>query len=69
MLEPYLTFTSVIVATGLIALVDDAIKSRFHSKRSVQFVLPVPSKSPLKMEYLGPKQLIDEVFHRRHSAT
>ncbi|KAI9799360.1 MAG: hypothetical protein M1833_004059 [Piccolia ochrophora] len=55
----------VIVATGLIALVDDSIKRRFHSKRSVQIVLPIPSKSPLKVDTVGPKRLIDEVFHRR----
>ncbi|KAA6414986.1 MAG: hypothetical protein FRX48_01737 [Lasallia pustulata] len=62
----------VIVATGLIALVDDCIKSRWHQKKSVQLKLPVPMKSPLKMnmEYVGPKRLIDEVFNRRgHTAT
>lgn len=62
----------MIVATGLIALVDDCIKSRWHQKKSVQLKLPVPMKSPLKMnmEYVGPKRLIDEVFNRRgHTAT
>ncbi|KAI9817916.1 MAG: hypothetical protein M1832_004536 [Thelocarpon impressellum] len=54
----------VIVATGLVALVDDAIKNSFHQKRAVQIVLPVQSKS-MKMDYVGPKKLIDEVFHRR----
>ncbi|KAI9842788.1 MAG: hypothetical protein M1837_006891 [Sclerophora amabilis] len=58
----------VIVATGLTALVDDSIKRRFHNKNSMQLLLPVPPKSPLKMEYIGPKRLIDEVFHRRHSS-
>jgi len=59
----------VIVATGLIALVDDCIQRRFHRKRAVQLVLPVPMKTPLKMnmEYVGPKRLIDEVFNRRRT--
>ncbi|KAL8957336.1 MAG: hypothetical protein Q9193_005364 [Seirophora villosa] len=57
----------VIVATGMIALVDDSIKSKFHQKDSVHMGIPTMMKSPLKMnmEYVGPKQLIDEVFHRR----
>ncbi|KAL8951357.1 MAG: hypothetical protein Q9222_002658 [Ikaeria aurantiellina] len=57
----------VIVATGLIALVDDSIKSKFHQKRGVRMSVPAMMKSPLKMnmEYVGPKQLIDEIFHRR----
>lgn len=60
---------SAIVATGLIALVDDCIKRRWHSKNSVQMTLPMLVKSPLKMnmEYVGPKRLIDEVFNRRGS--
>lgn len=56
----------VIVATGLVALIDDAIKMRFSSKRTAQLVLPVPAKT--MMEYVGPKKLIDEVFHRRSSS-
>ncbi|RPB03705.1 hypothetical protein L873DRAFT_1669137 [Choiromyces venosus 120613-1] len=58
----------VIMATGLTALVDDCIKRRFHKKKTVQLVLPMPMiKSPMKMkmEYVGPKRLIDEVFNRR----
>ncbi|KAI9842719.1 MAG: hypothetical protein M1838_002999 [Thelocarpon superellum] len=50
-----------IVATGLMALVDDTIKCRFHSKRSVQLVIPLK-------DYVAPKKLIDEVFHR-HGAS
>ena len=58
---------SVIVATGLIALVDDSIKSKFHQKNKVHMSVPAMMRSPLKMnmEYVGPKQLIDEIFHRR----
>ncbi|CUS10808.1 unnamed protein product [Tuber aestivum] len=58
----------VIMATGLTALVDDSIKRRFHKKKTVQLVLPMPMiKNPMKMnlEYVGPKRLIDEVFNRR----
>ena len=59
-------YQSTIVASGLIALVDDAIKSRFHNKRSVQLVLPIPSKTSFK-DYTSPKKLIDEIFHRPSS--
>ncbi|KAL8732062.1 MAG: hypothetical protein Q9166_003015 [cf. Caloplaca sp. 2 TL-2023] len=57
----------VIIATGLIVLVDDSIKSKFHQKSGVRMSVPALMKSPLKMnmEYVGPKQLIDEIFHRR----
>ncbi|KAG7007863.1 hypothetical protein G7Y79_00008g025010 [Physcia stellaris] len=58
----------VIVATGLIALVDDCIKSRWHQKGSgAQTRFPMLAKSPLKMnmEFVGPKRLVDEVFNRR----
>ncbi|KAH0608683.1 uncharacterized protein H6S33_001817 [Morchella sextelata] len=53
----------VIVATGLTALVDDCIKRKFHKKKTVHMVLPIPMvSSPLKMkmEYVGPRRLIDE---------
>lgn len=59
---------SVIVATGLSALVDDCIKRKFHKKKTVHMMLPIPMvNSPLKMkmEYVGPRRLIDEVFNRR----
>ncbi|MCJ1468670.1 hypothetical protein MMC07_007299 [Pseudocyphellaria aurata] len=58
-----------IVATGLIALVDDCINRRWRSKNSVHLTLPTLMKSPLKMnmEYVGPKRLLDEVFNRRGS--
>jgi len=58
----------VVIATGMTALVDDCIKRKFHKKKTVQLVLPVPlvrSQSKMKMEYIGPKQLIDEMLHRR----
>ncbi|KAI9874051.1 MAG: hypothetical protein M1830_010250 [Pleopsidium flavum] len=57
----------VIVATGLIALVDDSIHRHWHSKRGMHLTLPMPMKSAFKtnIEYVGPKRLIDEVFNRR----
>jgi hypothetical protein len=51
------------------ALVDDCIKRRFHSKQSTQMHIPLLRNSSFKManlEYIGPKRLIDEVFHRKH---
>ena len=58
---------SIIVASGLIALVDDCIKSRFHQKRRVYMSLPMLHKTPFKLntEYVGAKRLMDEVFNRR----
>lgn len=63
--------TSVIVASGLIALVDDCIKSRWHQKSRVQMAVPMLTKSPTKMnmEYVGPRRLMDEVFNRREKTS
>jgi hypothetical protein len=51
------------------ALVDDCIKRRFSSKQSTQLHIPLIRNASFKMnmEYIGPKRLIDEVFHRRTS--
>lgn len=59
----------VIVSTGLLALVDDCIKRRWHQKDRFQLKIPVPllSKGKLNMQYIGPKRLIDELFNRRGS--
>jgi hypothetical protein len=58
----------VIVATGLIALVDDYIKRRFKPKPKHTRHISVPL-TPLKMdfEYVGPKALVEHVFRRRSS--
>ncbi|KAF2824356.1 hypothetical protein CC86DRAFT_326989 [Ophiobolus disseminans] len=58
--------SDVVVATGLMALVDDCIKRRFHSKQSTQLHIPLIRSTSFKMnmEYIGPKRLIDEMFHR-----
>lgn len=60
--------SDVVVATGLMALVDDCIKRRFHTQQSTQLHIPLLRSASLKMnmEYIGPKRLIDEVFHRKH---
>ncbi|KAI8931217.1 hypothetical protein NX059_011566 [Plenodomus lindquistii] len=60
--------SDVVVATGLMALVDDCIKRRFHSQQSKQLHIPLLRTSSFKMnmEYVGPMRLIDEVFHRKH---
>ena len=60
---------SIIVASGLLTLVDDCIKGRWHQKRRVQMTVPV-LKSPVKMnmEYVGAKRLVDEVFNRKDKA-
>lgn len=51
------------------ALVDDCIKRRFHSKQSTQLHIPLMRSASLKMnmEYVGPKRLIDEMFNRGSS--
>jgi len=58
--------SDVVIATGLMALVDDCIKRRFHSKQSTQLHIPLIRNGSFKMnmDYIGPKRLIDEVFHR-----
>ncbi|KAL9128205.1 MAG: hypothetical protein Q9217_003078 [Psora testacea] len=57
----------VIMASGLIALVDDCIKRRWHQKTHMQLTIPsLPrSLSKMDMDCVGPKRLIDEVFNRR----
>jgi len=57
----------VVVATGLIALVDDSIRRRWHNKRHVLLTLPKTSAFMKSVDAVGPKKLIDEMFHRRGS--
>ncbi|OQO02681.1 hypothetical protein B0A48_12210 [Cryoendolithus antarcticus] len=49
--------SDVVVSAGLLALVDNTIRERFHSKTTKQILLP-------KVEYVGPKRLINEMFRR-----
>jgi len=57
----------VVIATGLMALVDDCIKSMWPPKRSRPFILPLFSIPSIRLdlEYIGPRKLIDQVFNRR----
>ncbi|KAL4877303.1 hypothetical protein BJY04DRAFT_130481 [Aspergillus karnatakaensis] len=54
----------VIVATGLMVLVDDCIRRRWHQSTASQLILPKRSSFSKRKNLLSPKQLIDEVFHR-----
>ncbi|KAJ5708124.1 hypothetical protein N7488_007925 [Penicillium malachiteum] len=58
----------VIVATGLVTLVDDCIRRRWHHERRVPWILPARSSLTKSLERMGPRRLIDEVLQRRGSA-
>ena len=57
--------SDAIVAAGLMALVDDSIRSHFHSEESK--LLLIPSKLNMGVEYVGPTRLINEMFGRKDS--
>ena len=59
--------SSVIVATGLVALVDDCIRRRWHHERR-PWILPAQSSLTKSLERMGPRRLIGEVLQRRGSA-
>jgi len=56
----------VIIATGLIALVDDCIKRRFHSKKHTTVSLPM-TQVKMDMEFVGPRAMVEHMFKRRNS--
>ncbi|RDW80598.1 hypothetical protein BP5796_05296 [Coleophoma crateriformis] len=58
----------VIIATGLIALIDDCIKRQFHSKPKTVHHVSLPL-TPLKMEmeFIGPRAMVEHMFKRRNS--
>ncbi|KAE8133725.1 hypothetical protein BDV38DRAFT_180194 [Aspergillus pseudotamarii] len=58
----------MIVVTGLMVLVDDSIRRRWHSRKHGQLMFPVRSSLTRSMEFMGPRRLLSEVFHRRGSA-
>ncbi|KAJ5128558.1 hypothetical protein N7526_006724 [Penicillium atrosanguineum] len=60
----------VIVATGLVSLVDDYIRRRWHGARRVPWISPARSSisKGLETARLGPRRLIGEVMQRRGSA-
>ena len=51
--------SDVVVSAGLMALVDNTIRDRFHAKQEKPSILP-------KVEYVGPKRLINEMFRPNH---
>ncbi|KLU82576.1 hypothetical protein MAPG_01648, partial [Magnaporthiopsis poae ATCC 64411] len=55
----------VIVATGLIALVDDCIKERWQTPKMHR--IPMTSRT-VNLDSVGPKAFIRQVFGRRNSA-
>ena len=57
-----LILSSVIMASGLVALVDDYIKRRWHEESRRLMTVPMLTKPPLR---LGPKRLMDGVFDRK----
>jgi hypothetical protein len=67
-LEALTDVADVIVATGLIALVDDCIKRRFHSEtRHVRQVAVPMTPLRLDIEFVGPKAIVEHMFKRRNS--
>lgn len=64
-MEALTDVADVILATGLIALVDDCIKRRFHSKTKHHQVA-VPGTSTT-MEFVTPKAMVEHMFKRRNS--
>jgi hypothetical protein len=49
----------VVISAGLMALVDNTIRDRFQTKQEKPSILP-------KVEYVGPKRLINEMFRPNH---
>ncbi|KAL2171487.1 hypothetical protein VTG60DRAFT_2655 [Thermothelomyces hinnuleus] len=56
----------VIMATGLIALVDDCIKERWQTKKAHRIPMPSPLKS-VNLDAVSTKALMQHVFGRRYS--
>ncbi|CCF33893.1 hypothetical protein CH063_05992 [Colletotrichum higginsianum] len=56
----------VIVATGLMALVDDCIKHRWQTKKIHRIPVPLTSRT-VDVEYVGPRAFVQHLFQRRAS--
>ncbi|KXX75316.1 hypothetical protein MMYC01_208505 [Madurella mycetomatis] len=56
----------VIMATGLMALVDDCIKERWETKKVHRIPVPLTSKT-VNFENVSPKAIMQHVFGRRYS--
>jgi hypothetical protein len=59
---------SVIVATGLIALVDDCIKRHFHSKSNRHTHHTVPL-TPLDIQFITPKAMMEHYLNKRRNSS
>ena len=66
-----LILSSVIMASGLVALVDDCINRRCHQKSRMQMMVPKFPKAPFRLntESVGPKRLLDDILNRREKST
>jgi hypothetical protein len=53
-----------VVASGLVALLDDSIRNTFQSEKTTQFFIP---KMNVGVEFMNPKQLVNHVFNRSGS--
>lgn len=56
----------MIMATGLMALVDDCIKERWQPKKAHHIPLPLTSKT-VNFDAISPKAIMQHVFGRRNS--
>ncbi|KAI5868595.1 hypothetical protein GGS23DRAFT_38691 [Durotheca rogersii] len=60
----------IVIATGLIALVDNCIKERWQTKAKAKkprrISLPLPTK-PIDVELMNPKSFVQNLFSRRNS--
>lgn len=70
LLEAVTDVCDIVVATGLITLVDDCIKRRFHTKQKFTAQVSVPL-TPLKydMEFTTPRAMVEQMFKRRNSGS
>jgi len=67
-LEALTDVADVIVATGLIALVDDCIKRHFHSKGSRHSHHTVPL-TPLDIQFVTPKAMVEHYLNKRRNSS
>ncbi|TKA81788.1 hypothetical protein B0A55_02153 [Friedmanniomyces simplex] len=54
----------VVMASGLIALADDSIRTLLQSKASKQLFAPASKLHQVGVEHVGPKRLMNEMFRR-----
>jgi hypothetical protein len=61
---------SVIISTGLIALVDDCIKQHFNVKPKHTHSVAVPlTNKKYDMEFVSPKAMVEQMFKRTNSSS